>query len=264
MIEAEKPQGLILTAAVMSLFTLARDLIPHGIPILMEKPPGTSLAEVDELVGLAQAHRTSVTVALNRRFYSVYHQALERLGGFDAVTRVSVEWSEDPARMLDLGHPLELVPLLTFANSIHGLDLMVFWGGEPETMAVWGRNLDPSRARQRWQMGAQGTSSKGARLHFESTWDAPASWRVVVEAPGVRIVSAPLESAVIARRGQPTVELQPSEADRSFKPGFFEQARAFLRVVRSETGVVWPAASLPDCFPSMRLAEALTRACEQA
>ncbi len=261
MIGVECPDGLIVTANVLSQFELIRDLIPTGIPLLVEKPAGTSLREAEALAFLADQYRTPVMVALNRRFYSVYHQALARMGGREAVTSVAVEWSEDPAKMLAVGHPAALLPALNFANSLHGIDLLPFFAGDVQAPAVWGRNLDPSAALYRWQMALDGVSSSAARVHFDSNWDVPGRWRLIVDAADVRLVSAPLETGLLLARGKPAEQLTPSQEDAQFKPGFFGQAKAFLDVVRERQPIRWPACSLQDVLPAMRLAQRMTDAC---
>ena len=261
MVEKERPEGLVVTANVLSQAGLARNLIPLGIPLLIEKPAGTSLGEAEELARLADEYGTPVMVALNRRFYTVYHQALDRMGGREAVTAVAVEWSEDPEKMLAVGHPAALLPVLNFANSLHGIDLLPFFAGDVPEAAVWGRNLDPSRERHHWQMALDGVSVSSSRVHFDSNWDAPGRWRLVVDAPDVRLVSAPLETGTLLIRGKPAEQLTPSPEDAQFKPGFYGQAKAFLAVVRERAPVQWPACSLRDALPAMRMAQRLTDAC---
>jgi len=263
MIDREHPDGILVTAGISSIFGLGRDLIPLGIPLLLEKPPGLSAEETRTLAQLAEKHGTTVMVGLNRRFYSVYHGALERMGGVESVTSVSVEWSEDIARMREVGHPEELLPLMAVCNSLHGVDLLTFFAGEIPRAAVWGRNLDPSGKTLRWQMGLDGVSSRGARAHFDSNWDVPGRWRLVVDAPEVRMVSAPLESALLLRRGRPPEEILPAKEDKEFKAGFTGQARAFLNLIKDGGAPRWPACGLREAGLSMEMAEQMTRRCLQ-
>lgn len=261
MVEREKPDALLLTASVLSLGELAARLMPCGVPILLEKPPGTSLAEAESLAVMARRAGVPVMVGLNRRYYSVYHRALESMGGVQAVTGVTVEWSEDPARMRQLGQPEALLPLLGFANSLHGIDLLTFFGGEMTVPSVWGRDLGAGSGEYRWQMDMAGVTVRGVRAAFSSSWDVPGRWRLVVDSPGSRLVSAPLETAVVHSRGKSPVEIEPSAEDRRFKPGFHGQAAAFLSVVRGEASQEWPSCSIEEAVVSMRLAQNLTDAC---
>jgi predicted dehydrogenase len=264
MVEKERPEGVVVCASVLSLFDVASRLIPLGVPLLLEKPPGTSLAEARELSRMAARHGTRVMVGLNRRFYSVYHKALAILGGREAVTAVAVEWSEDPARMLEVGHPPSVLPLLNYANSLHGIDLLTFFAGPIPSPVVWGRNLDTGASCLRWQMSLDGVSAHGVRTRFDSSWDVPGRWRLVVDAPGARFVSAPLEQVQLLQKGRPAQEIVPDAEDAVLKPGFHGQADCFLRLVAGHAPVKWPACSLEEACQSMLLAEALTNACAGA
>lgn len=261
MVERETPDGLLLTASVLSLAELAARLVPCGVPILLEKPPGTSLAEAESLAAIARRGHVPVMVGLNRRFYSVYHGALAILGGVQAVTGVTVEWSEDPLRMREVGHPEALLPLLNLANSLHGIDLLTFFGGEMTAPSVWGRDLGANSGEYRWQMDMAGVTARGARAQFSSSWDSPGRWRLVVDSAGNRLVSAPLETALLYARGRSPIEVEPSAEDQRFKPGFYGQAAAFLRVVRGEVPISWPGCTIDEAVVSMRLAQSLTDAC---
>jgi predicted dehydrogenase len=264
MVESERPDGVLVSASVLSQFELARELIPLGVPLLVEKPPGTSAAEAQELARLAAAHRTPVMVALNRRFYSVLQRALAAVGGREALTRVEVDWSEDPEKMARAGHPAEVLPRLVFANSLHGLDLITWLAGPLVAPRIAGEDLDPSAAWPRWRMAADGASTTGVAGRFESTWTTPVPWRLTFETPAARVVSAPLETAVLHRPGRAPETIEPDEDDRRFKPGLMGQARAFLDVVHARAPIRWPACSLEESLSSMELAEALTRACQAA
>jgi predicted dehydrogenase len=264
MAECERPDGILVTASALFQFEVIRKLIPYDIPLLVEKPPAVSLEDWNWLRGQIEARRLPIMVALNRRYYSVYQRALRRMGGVEAVTAVSVEWSEDPEKMLGLGHPAEMIPLLNFSNSIHGLDLLVFFAGIPKDPALWGRDLDSSRDSFRWQMRLHGLTDRGACATFESTWDVPGRWRVVVDAPNIRMVSAPLETAVLYARGRVPETIEASVEDQQFKPGFHGQAAAFLQLVRDHAYCARPMASLGEISADMELADALTRACQRA
>ena len=259
MVGREKPDAVLITANVLSIFELARDLIPLGIPILVEKPAGTSLKQAEEMAALAARHSTPVMVGLNRRFYSVYHRALGAMGGREAVTAVGVEWSEDPRKMIELGHPLAILPLLNFANSLHGIDLLEMFAG-PSDGTAWGRELGDAGS-YRWQMSYQGVSGSDANARFDSSWDVPGRWRLVVDSRDARLVSAPLETGLLLVRGKPQAEVEVSPEDKKFKPGFHGQAAAFLNTVRAGAPVEWPACSLAEAVGSMRIAGLLTDTC---
>jgi predicted dehydrogenase len=264
MVEVEQPSAILLTASILSQPELIQKLIPFGLPMLVEKPPAVSAGEWAVLRKQVEANHLPFMVALNRRYYSVYQRALEVMGGVENVTSVSVEWSENPAKMLTLGHPVELLPYLTFATSIHGLDLLILFGGLPVRSEVWGRNLDSSGHKLRWQMGLHGITDRDAQVIFQSSWDVPGRWRLVVDAPGIRMVSAPLETALLLDGSSSPQTIEPLAEDQQFKAGFYGQAVAFLELVRDHSYSPWPMASLDEVSAGMQLAEALTCACKSS
>lgn len=264
MVEVERPSAILVTASILSQPELIQKLIPFGLPMLVEKPPAVSAAAWGVLRKQVEAHHVPFMVALNRRYYSVYQRALDLMGGVESVTSVSVEWSENPAKMLTLGHPAELLPYLTFATSIHGLDLLILFGGVPVKAETWGRNLDASGQTLKWQMGFHGTTDRDARVMFQSSWDVPGRWRLVVDAPGVRMVSAPLETAMLLDGSAAPRIIEPSAEDQQFKAGFHGQAAAFLELVRDHSYRTWPMASLDEVTAGMQLAEDLTCACKSS
>jgi predicted dehydrogenase len=264
MVERERPDGILVTTSVLSQFEVICKLIPYDIPLLVEKPPAISLSDWNGLRNQIEAQRLPFMIGLNRRYYSVYQRVLERIGGVNAVTSVTVEWSEDLDKMLAAGHPSETLPLLNFSNSVHGLDLLVFLAGIPCNPEAWGRNLDASGQRLRWQMAFHSSTNRGARASFESSWDVPGRWRVVVDAPDVRMVSAPLETAMLYARGKAPENIEPSLEDQQFKPGFYAQAAAFLELVHNHSYCDRPMASLEEISADMELAERLTRACQRS
>lgn len=68
MLEREKPDALVLVVPPEKTCELACRLLELGIPLMMEKPPGLTVAEVDRLIAVAARTRVPHMVAANRRF----------------------------------------------------------------------------------------------------------------------------------------------------------------------------------------------------
>ena len=258
MLDRERPDGVLCCASPDEMANAAVQILPFGIPTLLEKPPGVSLAELAALRELAERYSTPVMVGLNRRYYSVLTKAIEDAGGPQAITAVFVEWSEEPEYLLaDRGYSPVQVAQRIYSNSLHGLDLLTFLAGELVSPSVIGLNLgEPFR----WMMSLQGVSRQGVLATFHSTWDSPSRWQLVFCSRKRRYQFAPLESCVVSELGQKGTRLiEPDELDTKFKPGFYRQACAFLDMVR--TRQVPNQQGLAGAEMSMTLAEALTKAC---
>jgi len=258
MVEKVQPDAVICCPSFDSVYDVASKLIPYGVPLLLEKPPGVSVKEARGLSQLAETSRTPVMVGMNRRHYSVIDKALAELGGLRAVTAVFVEWSEDPAHLLgNREMSSEQVEKMVFGNSLHGLDLLSFLSGDISRLKL--NTTVVNRERFRWMMAAQGISNRGVLASFQSTWDCPGGWRLTLCGRGKRFVFSPLERCVVFERGNSDRILQNDEVDGRFKPGFYKQASCFLQIAEKRT--VQNSFGLDTVIPAMQLAERLTMSC---
>ncbi|WP_447527694.1 Gfo/Idh/MocA family protein [Vreelandella sp. TE19] len=75
-------------------YTTARAALLRGKHVLLEKPPGATLSEVEELITLANAQGVTLFAAWHSRFAPGVARAREWLSQRD-VRRVEIEWKED-------------------------------------------------------------------------------------------------------------------------------------------------------------------------
>jgi myo-inositol 2-dehydrogenase / D-chiro-inositol 1-dehydrogenase len=68
MMDAECPQAVCLLVPPERTAEMACDLLRRGVALLLEKPPGLTLAEVESIQSVAQETNTPHLVAFNRRF----------------------------------------------------------------------------------------------------------------------------------------------------------------------------------------------------
>ena len=256
MLETEKPDGVVCCVSFDEIYDAALEILPYGIPTLLEKPPATSLQDFIHLKDVADRHGAACMVGLNRRHYSVLQRALKEAGGFKSITSVSVAWSEDPQRLLARGFQPDQIAKMVFGNSLHGLDLLTYLAGPIIDPCIITVDLgDPFR----WQMALNGVSNRGVIGSFISTWDSPCPWTLQFSTEGRRYWFAPLEACEVRQRGtSETRVIEPDEFDRRFKPGFHRQSQEFVAMI--DTKKTPEDYSLDSVRPAMILAEALTGA----
>jgi predicted dehydrogenase len=248
-INAEKPDGLIVTVGFTDLFSIAMQLIPYGIPMLLEKPGSTSWAEHQKLKTMAEKYGNKVQMAVNRRFYSVFNKAIEDAGGLDHIITVNIEWSERPKMLLERGMSRDEIAKIIFGNSVHGIDMLSWIAGGMHKTNIYTRNLgEPFR----WYMHADGISGSGVLYSFHSSWDHPVPWRMTLGTKNKRYVFAPLEQCQVLEEGMKEYFIEPDEPDKQLKPGFHGQAKAFLDLIAQGKNAV--PVSATDA--SMKLCEA--------
>jgi len=68
MLQAEQPDAVCLNVPPVAVCSLGCAILAQGYPLLCEKPPGISVAEVDQLVTAARRSGATHQVAFNRRY----------------------------------------------------------------------------------------------------------------------------------------------------------------------------------------------------
>jgi predicted dehydrogenase len=252
MVEKEKPDSIIICVSFELLYSVCKSLIPYKIPILLEKPAGTCLEELHDLIELSNKFGSLVQVAMNRRHYDVIHKAIEHAGGIEKIMAVDVEWSENPRRVLEeKGYSREQTAKLIYGNSIHGIDMALFYGGSIENPYILTKDYGEIF---RWYMQFSGESKSGKLVNFRSSWDHPVPWRLVLSSEDKRYVFAPLENGKIYFNSKSIVEnIEVKTKVSSFKAGFLEQMQTFKNLV--EKTKYENIHNLESCLPAMKIAE---------
>ena len=240
------------TVAVASPFLQA------GLPVLLEKPPGLFSDHTARLADLQARAGGIAMVALNRRFYAVNLAARALVAG--ALATLSLEAHEDLTRMTRSRFSPTDLPLImrrrAYANSIHALDLLRYFGGEVRdvytTSDAYENDFpDGLAAVLRYESGAIG------RVAMD--YVGPGSHRFELRAAGLTVRSdAGFNGATVLSRAEPERRFEPDADDRSYKAGFRKQASAFLTAVRARIQAPFPAASLVDALGTMRLIDRIT------
>jgi myo-inositol 2-dehydrogenase/D-chiro-inositol 1-dehydrogenase len=241
--------AVFVLVSVLQVAKVAGACIAAGMPTFLEKPPGIYSSETAHLAELQQKHGTIAMVGLNRRFYSSHLEARARLAARGEIVSVTVDAHEDLARTSREKFPPLVLRRWAYANGIHALDLLRFFGGEVTEVEAWRRQVenqfpDSHTARLRFADGADGRAAVD--------WMAPGRHRFEVRCVGATATSLRgFGSTEWAVRGQAVETIEPDEDDRRYKPGFWKQDAAFLRGVREGKQPAWPAPTLADAHGSM-------------
>jgi predicted dehydrogenase len=75
MLQAEKPDACVCVMPMEKIVEVGIKLLERRIPCVIEKPLGTSLAEIERLAGVARETQTPHMVSVNRRFMPYLNQA---------------------------------------------------------------------------------------------------------------------------------------------------------------------------------------------
>jgi predicted dehydrogenase len=251
MLDKEKPDAVLIAVGIECTVEVVSECLKRGTSSLIEKPPGVTCAETHSLLELARSGNAMNMVALNRRFYSTMQMAREYILKRGPLISIVVEAPEkfEVAKKI---HPPAVQKQWLFANGIHCIDLLRFFGGEVQEVCAsatrWVEDQNDSfQALIQFQNKATG--------HYISNWSSPGRWSVTLYGKGCRIALAPLEQGILTEIDGKEQAIELSDIDRKFKPGLYGQDRHFIDCVKSGNKPSFPASDLEDSVKTMRLVE---------
>lgn len=128
MLEAEQPQAVALVVPVPLTCELGSRILEQGFPLLLEKPPGETVAEVDRLAAAARTGGRGASdvphqVAFNRRYVplvSALRQRLDALGRDTPLQHIRYEMVRVNRRDADFSttaiHAIDAVRFITASD----------------------------------------------------------------------------------------------------------------------------------------------------
>ncbi len=251
-----RPDALMVLVSPDQTYEVVKQALALGCPLFIEKPAGLSVEEGTELASLARQQGVPTMVGFNRRYYSVFHQGLEIIKRHGPLLGLRVEGHERMwlHRAAQPARSEAILSRWIFVNSVHTIDLLRFFGGEPrQVTAIARRYLEP----QADQIAAVMEFPGGAIGQYSAHWYSPGGWGVALYGQGVTVEFKPLEQGQWTDKNFKAHSIDPDEWDTRFKPGFYRQMQSFADMVRSGKSP-WPAQDLGGSLQTMLLVQAMT------
>ncbi|MGP8269530.1 MAG: Gfo/Idh/MocA family protein [Terracidiphilus sp.] len=249
MLAEARPDAIVCAVQPSATAELVKSLLPLGIPIFTEKPPGISLAEASSLASASKAAGAFVFVAFNRR-------------AIPSIVQLR-EWAtEHPVHFarVEMLRTNRLEPEFVTGTGIHVFDAIRFLMGDPKAIEVESRPhnnpavrdyavrlrfpgaataeisvmVNTGLRRESYYFSSDGTTAEAT---LGSAYSSDLSYQ------GYREWSGEAISREIALSGDPLID-----------GGFLGEYQNFFRLL--EAGVP-STCSLEDAARSMQLAEAV-------
>jgi myo-inositol 2-dehydrogenase/D-chiro-inositol 1-dehydrogenase len=120
MLEAERPDAVVVVVPVDRTVAVGSLVLERGIPLLLEKPPGETTADVDRLIAAAGGSGRSVPhqVAFNRRFAPLVRELRRRVEESGPLQHLHYEMTRVERRDPDFS-----------TTAIHGFDAVRYLAG---------------------------------------------------------------------------------------------------------------------------------------
>lgn len=226
----------IVATGVEQLAVCCTQLMNAGLKrILVEKPAGLTVRDIDTLVANSSKVACEVFVAYNRRFFASVLELKKRIHLEGGVTSFNFEFTEWAHVIEKLNKSEEALQSWFISNSTHVVDLSFYLGGKPEKLASFiSGGLDWHKSGS--VFSGAGVSDNGALFSYSANWESAGRWSVEVLTKKNRYVLRPMEQLQVQSKG--TVKLIPVEIsdqlDKDYKPGLYRQVEAFLSCDRSD------------------------------
>ena len=251
MLTEEPLDAVVAVTPVDATREVAGELLTRGVPVLVEKPPGETVAAARELRDVATRNETPHAVSFNRRFNP-------------AVVRAR-EWIADDAAGKPPTHVLSrLLRTGRFENHfvkntcLHAVDTVCSILGRPTRVSArrWRSHRSSSRSATRCaaratfaDASAQFTLASDAGRRVETYELLGPAYAVLIDAAATRFRASVGDETVASWQ-------VPEDAPRYVRNGTLGETRAFLDAVRRGERFT---PTLADTVPSVDLAWAMER-----
>lgn len=231
------PKIAIVTVDIENLEKTAEILIKQGVKkVLIEKPGGLYQREINKLASLSKKNNCLAFVGYNRRFYQSVFKAQEQILADGGVRSFNFEFTEWSHQIAKLNKTPKVKSQWFLANSSHVIDLAFYLGGKPQKISSFVEGSLPWHKNGSVFSGA-GEASNGTLFSYKANWEAPGRWGIELLTKKHKLILQPLEELWIQKIG----ELNPHKVkiagrvDKDFKPGLFEETKAFLSQQKSNS-----------------------------
>jgi predicted dehydrogenase len=252
MLESASPDAVIVAATVTENARVATRCLERGVPTLLEKPPGMSLAETAALRDTAARAGVAAMVGFNRRFHPLIVQAWEAVRARGPVTQVVGEFHKSMERIVAAKlFPEHVLDAQLLESPIHAVDLVQAVAGAPvvEVHSICRRAV----TRYRDVHGALIRFANGCVGQFIANYTTDARLeRYEIHGHGISAYLEGVDRAELVCDG----ERRPLTTEAR-TGGTREQDRYFLDCVRERRLPAFPAATLEEAVKTMALAEAI-------
>lgn len=256
-LDQDEVDCFFVAASAYAVKPVAEACLTTGRPVFMEKPPGFSSQETQELIEQARQSNTFGMVGMNRRFYSVLEHGLAALAECGPLRGILLEDHIAISKERNSGQysPIEYQNFMS-RNGIHGIDLLRYVLGDvrrvhslAEGHADWGYSAASFASLIEHENGGIST--------YIGLWDTVAMTRfkVIAENGWIELEPPDLRSCLFVDSQRRKFQIKPDPMDIKFRMGLYSQDSCFINAVRQGRAPGLPACLLPDAYSTNALIE---------
>lgn len=251
LLAVEKLDGVVVATPAHLNATTALPLLQAGVNTLMEKPPGLSVPETEELREAASASGALAMVGWNRRFNPIITRALAETRERGPVTQVVGEFHKSLTKIAaSQPFPEAVLDNMILETTTHAVDTIRFLAGSDiaETHAISRRSV----SKYKDIFSALVLFENGAVGHLISCYTSDARLeRYELHGRDISTYMEGVSSGVMYSDGART------EFDSAGVDSTREQDRYFVDRVRDGGEIEFPAADLDEAVKTMQFTQSV-------
>tara|TARA_Y100001935_G_C17307524_1_gene513326 strand:- start:231 stop:1187 length:957 start_codon:yes stop_codon:yes gene_type:complete len=232
--QPKKPQFAIVAVNINSLKDISLKLIIYGIKnILIEKPGGLNLEEIEELSYVSKKFNVNVFISYNRRFYQSVGLAKDIIKEDGGVSSFSFDFTELLFRLDEFNVPLYEREKLLLYNSSHVIDLAFHLCGLPKNITCFhNKNSNVPYHKSSSVFSGSGITSNNSLFSYKANWESAGRWELIVNTKNYKLTFCPLEELRVQKIGSFDEVIHSfngkNDYDAIYKPGIYMLVKSFL------------------------------------
>ena len=240
--------AILILVSPEEMFVTINKVIAYKIPFFTEKPPSLNLLDLNILCRKVNKYNITNMVGYNRRYYSTFKKGLKIIKDKGKLLGFLIEGHERFWKVSKSVNSVNRENWL-YSNASHTIDLIRFFGGDIKNISI---NKSSYIEKNGDQISISIKFINKVIGTYISNWYSPGGWSVRLYGEGVTVKIKPLEKAVWYDTKMKKHPLKEDPNDIKFKPGFYNQMKAFHKLL--ESGILeHPAQDLKEISKTFNL-----------
>ncbi len=246
MVKDKKINALFIVVNPSQSYKVIKDIIKFKKPFFSEKPAGLTLKESSFLRKMYLRYKTPNMIGFNRRYYSNFANGLKLIKSAGKIRAINIEGHE---RFWLIKEKLnkKIIKKWAYANNIHMIDLLLFFGGNIKNIIVHKKSFDHQKNNY---VSANFITSKSIIGNYTSYWNSPGGWSVKIYGNKRSVIFEPLENGYLIDNKFRKKDIKLNSYDKIYKPGFYLQIKDFINLLNNKHNSV---PNLLTSYESMKI-----------
>ena len=243
-----KYDGIYILVSADKIYNFAKIILSRKIPVLIEKPPGLNIRELNELIKISKKNKTINLIGTNRRYYSIYKKIFKHINSNNKLISILIEGHENYWNILKLNKSKKILINWQYSNSIHTVDLINFFSKSSVVEVI----TNKSNIKKEFNVSALIKFKNGVNATYISNWSSPDRFSIKIYTEKKTFFIKPLEECYYLNKNFKKTIILPDKVDRNYKPGFYKLSQSFIGLIKGNK-YKWPDNNLETIHPTYKL-----------